>query len=153
VTAPSDDRKFPRPRFDVTLPARRAELAPITRPDQGLGQPGDRTYHRPFKERAMGFRRMDHTEPLRRKLDKVDGLESRTAVAEPISFAVPQQLAGQPLEDHPGHEPIDATLDYLSNYTTFTYRVPASQARRTGRRNQRTKLKPGRHPNERPPMK
>ncbi len=101
----------------------------------------------------MSFRRLHLTEPRRRKLKKVDGLESRTAVAEPISFTVPQQLAGQPLEDHPGHEPIEATLDYLCNFTTFTYRVPTSQARRTGRRNQRTKLKPGRHPNERPPMK
>jgi hypothetical protein len=92
----------------------------------------------------MGFRRMHLTEPRRRKLKKVDGLESRTAVAEPISFTVPQQLAGQPLENHPGHEPIDATLDYLSNFTTFTYRVPASQARRPGRRNQRMELEPGR---------
>ena len=100
----------------------------------------------------MGFRRMDHTGPLRRKLEKVDALESRTAVAEPISSTVPQQLAGQPLEDHPGHEPIDADRDYLSMATTYTYRVPTSQARRTGRGHQRTKLKPGRHPNERRPM-
>ena len=77
-----------------------------------------------------------------------------SAVSRPARriHRAPQQPDGQPLADHPGHEPIDATRDYLSMLTTITYRVPTSQARRTSRRNQGTKLKPGRDPNERPPM-